>query len=309
MRRLPRLAIVLSAACLFGIAPAGPGAVAAPSDPWLAFWSANGAPSGIEVLSRDGTVTHVVVPPWDPCEPGAILQVRQPEWSPDGSKIAFIEVVNTYGGCDDYVTDARIAVVDADGANLHALEMTLGDVVLSGWSPDGSRIYFSFGNFSGLLSVAIDGSGIEQVNTLKGWQVVSPDGRRLAMIRFRTTADQSLVVAGIDGTDKHRLTGFGPSAYIYDLAWSPSGRWLALQGKQHVIVVRANGTEHRTVWRDDAATVMGLDFSAGGGSVIFSRYPFGGSADLVAVDLATGDLRAIHPTPDINELMPASRPG
>lgn len=103
-----------------------------------------------------------------------------PNWSPDGSKVAFLRPV-----------DGRpsLFVMDSDGSNLRQLTNHAGDDWLRGvpqvfenyyspWSPDGTRIAFM--NINGVQSIdviRVDGTDHRRLNVggmLEGW---SPDGR------------------------------------------------------------------------------------------------------------------------------------
>jgi Tol biopolymer transport system component len=62
-----------------------------------------------------------------------------PDWIPDGSKIAYQDVIGGFG---------RILVMNADGSNPTQLTFGPGDDFGAAWSPDGRQIAFvrNFGN-------------------------------------------------------------------------------------------------------------------------------------------------------------------
>ena len=95
---------------------------------------------------------------------------RQPDWSPDGGKIAFT--------VDDGIP--RIDVMDADGKNRARL---VGEASAPSWSPDGGQIMFvSARNWESEISViGADGQGLESLkHPLRGGSPsYFPDGRRI----------------------------------------------------------------------------------------------------------------------------------
>jgi hypothetical protein len=128
----------------------------------------------IYIANSDGTgikqLTNGPGPGWDIQFPG------HPAWSPDGSKIAFVysdsEVIYPYD------MRFKVAVMNADGTGVRRDVAWAGDIpwreVLDpgsiAWSPDGSRIAYSFvhcdlitatgcSNMRSIRSVALDGSG------------------------------------------------------------------------------------------------------------------------------------------------------
>jgi hypothetical protein len=100
-------------------------------------WSPNGAQ--LAGLFRFGGLIHLGLMPADgSAEPRPLLQLNisnSPDWSPDGSRIAF-ESAESPG-------DSEILVINADGSNLINLTHNQGIVdSFPTWSPDGTRIAF-----------------------------------------------------------------------------------------------------------------------------------------------------------------------
>jgi Tol biopolymer transport system component len=128
----------------------------------------------------------------------------QPHWSPDGTKIVFVDA-NVSGVSD-------LFIVKPDGSGRSALTNTPSVIEDEPeWSPDGSRIAY-IANASGrfeIHAINADGSGSSQLTSgISGvphkptW---SPDGRRIAF--FLDDEDEpEIYVMNADGTNVTRLT-------------------------------------------------------------------------------------------------------
>jgi Tol biopolymer transport system component len=156
----------------------------------------------------------------------------QPDWSPDGTRIAFV------GPGPGRMGD--IYVIHADGSALRRLTTTRLEEGMPSWSPDGTRIAFiregalwvMMGDGSGqtpLLETV--GPGLYQASP--SW---SPDGTRIAFVRpfdrgisdtCPSNTGTGVFVMDANGSELHRLTIEGCR---HRVAWSPSGEHLAIIG-------------------------------------------------------------------------------
>lgn len=152
-----------------------------------------------------------------------------PNWSPDGTKIAF-----TNGGDED------IIVVDyPDGGNRTNLTNLPGRDLHPNWSPDGTKIAFSSTRFGGWNVCIMDNTG-ENVQLLTNgmYPTWSPDGQWIAYQR-----GEALRITSTDFLNNDRELvedGMEP-------AWSPDGRYIAFRRQEDILIVEPNGNNTRPV--------------------------------------------------------------
>ncbi len=169
--------------------------------------------------------------------PGVRLQ---PVWSPDGTKLAYLETVQ-------FPADNVIYVIDADGSNRVrvATNPVTGDFARFSWSPDGTKIVYG-GTFQRFLYIAnADGSGQFRLPfgpsdaEAPDW---SPDGARIAYAKFG-----EIWVTDIDGINQKRIVPrTNLNDFFYRPQWSPDGSKLlftrATSSSRHAMLVNADGT-------------------------------------------------------------------
>jgi len=155
--------------------------------------------------------------------------VGSPTWLPDGSRIAY----TVYREFGPNGSTFEIWTLNPDGTDPRQL-VDLGQCGGGGcsgglaWSPDGSTLVFhSFATPVGaaelnqIYIVRADGSRLHRVND-DGFQPSwSPDGSRIAFLRFYGFAELSLYTMARDGSDVRQVEGvfIQPSS----LAWNPVG--------------------------------------------------------------------------------------
>jgi Tol biopolymer transport system component len=172
-------------------------------------------------------------------------------WSPDGSRIAFVDDENNYsldvGPADGSSTkpvafgvlrqpvwspDAKrlayvtgdvdgesVHVIAVDGSRRHTLSLRPGKDPVIDWSPDGKRVVFS--DSTGAYVIDGDGSNRRKVGR-GGWTSVSwsPDGR---MIAYTAGHPSAAWLADPDGTHARRLSidlPFGGD--VENVSWNPA---------------------------------------------------------------------------------------
>lgn len=163
---------------------------------------------------------------------------RQPQWSPDGRRIAF----QAY-----WAGDYDVWVVDSDGSNLEQLTSGPFDDREPAWAPDGRTVVFSSdrsGSYdiwqvevaTGAITRRTDAPGNEYTAS------VAPDGRTLAWI---SDGDGAGVWTGSSSDDARRVVELGGSDG-YSPSWSADGERIAYvrigNGESALHVTTASGS-------------------------------------------------------------------
>ncbi len=144
--------------------------------------------------------------------------VRQPDWSPDGSRIAF----QSYR---DGVW--RIWTVQPDGADLKAVTSGPFDDREPHWSPDGTQIAFASdrGSSYDIWVLDVRTGDVRQVTNdpadafTPTW---SPDGREIAFVSTRPSGP-GVYATTLDGTERLVAQAWGA---VGTPSWSPDGEVL-----------------------------------------------------------------------------------
>ena len=132
-----------------------------------------------------------------------------PDWSPDGSQIAFTRLV---GG------NREIFLISPDTGQETRLTTTAAHETSPDFSPDGSRIIFSAGNQ--LHTIKADGTDrtpLPLAGTRPSW---SPDGQQI-VYEVEQSGFSDIYTADADGTDPVQRTFTGVFDAASDPDWQP----------------------------------------------------------------------------------------
>ena len=129
---------------------------------------------------------------------------EDPDWSPDGTKIAFISNRN------DGVY--QVYVMDADGSNQIRLTDGPRQKQDPDWSPDGQQIAFT--EFPHIAVMDANGNNRERFENDALGPSWSPDGQQIAFASARDGGAAEIYVIGADGQGLKRVT--------HDLAYGQS---------------------------------------------------------------------------------------
>lgn len=162
----------------------------------IVFGRQGSGASEIWVMGSDGSDAHKILD-------GDATRNLQARFSPDGSKIAYIDA------------SAAVAVANSDGSGSHEIDVPpSGADEFPDWSPDGSRLAFTRSDSSASIWVVpSDGSAaaVQLMDPGSGMNdsepAFSPDGTKIAFERYPDGDDvQSIYVAGADGSGATRVT-------------------------------------------------------------------------------------------------------
>ena len=148
-----------------------------------------------------------------------------PDWSPDGSRIAFARACGN--------TSFDLYTVKANGAGLRQLTRGAPVDQWPTWSPDGRLIAFTrgFGDRAEIYVVNAAGGGAHRLtrnsvnDDTPAW---SPDGQTIAFTR-ELGGRHRIMLMRADGTHQRSLRGI----YGGEPAWSPDGKQIAFARAVH----------------------------------------------------------------------------
>ncbi|HSR30384.1 MAG TPA: DUF885 family protein, partial [Anaerolineae bacterium] len=172
----------------------------------------------------------------------------RPDWSPDGSRIAYVRRLGH--------SNHEIFVVSADGSGATRLTNKPDSTESEpAWSPDGTRLAFvsnerpNLMTFSGRFQIWVmnaDGSGqrllteIGGTNSSPDW---SPDGSKIVL---DSTRDGNLEIYVIDADGSNPVNLTQHPAHDHSPDWSPDGARIAFvsdrDGNQEIYVMNADGS-------------------------------------------------------------------
>jgi dipeptidyl aminopeptidase/acylaminoacyl peptidase len=216
------------------------------------------------------------------------IAARTPDWSPDGTQIAFVS--SAAGSPDVYVANA-----DGTGAREFAAGRQAENY--PAWSPDGKSIAYTAGD--SLYVRALEGDATRRL-ARDGVQISSPswspDGRRIAFSVERADQTAHIWVVPSRGGRAQALT----SGAVHDLdpAWSPGGRFIAFVRHEATVspvsqlwVMEADGAGPRPLLVDTELHASPA-WSPSGGRIAFSR-GLEQTAELYSVGLDGSRLRRL----------------
>ena len=167
---------------------------------------------------------------------GAAVANKDPDVSPDGSKVAF---------ASDRTGDWEIYVVETDGTGLTRVTFDRGNDARPVWSPDGSKIAFESDRDDNweIYVANADGTNPTRLTDDPGADrnpVWSPDGSQIAFDSDRDDNTDVYTVNAEDGSELTRITMH--DAVDDHPTWSPDGTRIAFRS-----------------WRDDDSEIYAVN--------------------------------------------------
>jgi Tol biopolymer transport system component len=148
----------------------------------------------------------------------------QPDWSPDGSRIAF------------WLEDQAVYVMKADGSDLHVVTAPGGQPA---FTPDGHHLVYECANCTGgdgIFLMRADGSDAPGLRLSRnpfpgegdGDPQVSPDGQTVTFVRHKVDGElQALFAVDIDGTNLRKIVPYKLEVAVsHD--WAPDGSQIVI---------------------------------------------------------------------------------
>jgi Tol biopolymer transport system component len=252
----------------------------------------------IYLANDDGTEIH------------GLVRGKEPAWSPDGSRIAYV-----VGG-------------EFPRYELHVLDVVSGKderILLNkqqfmegpSWSPDGQQIVVAIGGSNrgyALYILNSDGSDLHRITDMTGsafdpaW---SPQGSQIVFAASEETnsALTNLYVVRPDGTGLRRLTR--SDHFQKSPTWSPDGRRIAFvdgQGQDHpssIAVMNADGSMSRSLFTCTDC-LIGVDWAPDGTKLLFGRVDHS-SWHIWSMNADGSDLKVLQ-TGQFQALWPAWQP-
>ena len=291
----PRTLVATVAAIACAAALAGPASAAFPGL------------NGKIAVSRNDQI--VVKAPGDLTGGTALTSLGQnedPEWSPDGTRIAFVS--NRTAGV------FQVWLMNADGSGQSQLTQESVDASAPSWSPDGTHLAYTItGADEDVAVIATTGAGRLLVASGSGDQglpVWTPDGSRVI---FNDTT--------VNGLSSVGATGAGRAQFLSDADqpdFSPDGTRIIVRRTniQRLQIVSADGSGSipvlesqpgtRPVWSPDGTRILYHRFVGGGDTRLFTVASAGGGVEVPESSTSgtdfSPDWQAIGPVPAISGL-------
>ena len=179
------------------------------SPPKIAFVSDRERKGGVYVINADGTnVVNLIKHQGEN---------YHPDWSPDGTKIAFDRLTRHEGN--------SIYVMNADGTNVVKITGNETYDTTPAWSSDGTKIAFTRWGGGGHDDICVmNADGTNVVNITKDGRgnydpAWSPDGKKIAFQKDKGI-HADIYVMNADGTDLVKITN-NLEYYDGSPTWSP----------------------------------------------------------------------------------------
>jgi len=145
-----------------------------------------------------------------------------PNWSHDGSKIAFDAWRSLFG---EAYTSSHVFVVNADGSE----PKDLGDGALPSFSPDGKRIaYARYDQNAGVWMMNADGSDKHSIDSgnffCARW---SPKGDYLV---YGSEDNKNIYIRDLNSNERRALLEKKYNQIYWGFCWSPDAKWICFKG-------------------------------------------------------------------------------